>query len=235
MNRVTEVVKHLLIINVIFFVVFHMIFPQFIGYVKLYFPASEAFYPLQLVTHMFMHANPQHLLFNMLSLFFLGPTIERTLGSKDFLLFYLLCGVGAMVAHLGIDSISYFNLIGKMDPDSVATVVNEGRGLITSGRNYSDPQLGQLNRILSIPVVGASGAIMGVFIAFALMFPEQKLMLLFPPIPIKAKYLMLGLIGFDLFSGVGGLSTGIAHFAHLGGALTGFILIQMWGKNRLRF
>lgn len=194
MNRLTDVVKHLLILNVIIFVCFHIVFPQFAAYTYLWFPGTENFKPFQLVSHMFMHGSPMHLLFNMMSLFFLGPMVEQNLGSKRFLTFYLICGFAAMALHLGL---SYLGLIRPS------------------------------------PIVGASGAIVGVFIAFALLYPDVKLMLIFPPIPIKAKYMMVGLVLFDLFSGVTGASTGIAHFAHLGGAIAGFVLISSWGKNLL--
>jgi len=193
MNRLTDVVKHLLIINVIMFVAFHLLFNQYREQVFLFFPGSEYFKPYQLVTHMFMHGSESHILFNMLSLFFLGPMVEQNLGSKRFLIFYLICGFAAMMLHIGL---GYFGLIGRN------------------------------------PIVGASGAIMGVFAGFALMYPEVKLMLIFPPIPVKAKYLMAVLIGVDLFSGVSGYNTGIAHFAHLGGVIAGFILITLWGKNQ---
>ncbi len=194
MNRLTDVVKHLLIINVIVFICFHIVFSQFRAHTFLWFPGTENFRPYQIVSHMFMHGSPQHIMFNMLSLFFLGPTVEQNLGSKRFLIFYLVCGFAAMLLHLALAYTGFIN------PN---------------------------------PVVGASGAIMGVFIAFGLMFPDVKLMLIFPPIPIKAKYLMGILVLFDLFSGVGGFNTGIAHFAHLGGVIGGFILITMWGKNHL--
>lgn len=191
-NRITPVVKNLLIINVIVFVTFHMLFKEYRSSIYLYYPAMEAFQPYQLISHMFMHGSESHILFNMLSLFFLGPMVEQRMGTKRFLIFYLICGFGAMALHLGL---SY---VGFLDP--------------------------------RIPIVGASGAIMGVFVAFAMFYPNTKLMLLFPPIPIKAKYLMLGLIAFDLFSGVSGVNTGIAHFAHLGGVIAGALLIAMWGK-----
>lgn len=194
MNRLTDVVKHLLIINVIMFICFHFIFSQYREYTFLFFPGSEYFEPYQFVSHMFMHGSESHILFNMMSLFFLGPMVEQNLGSKRFLIFYLICGLSAMFLHL---------------------------------------LLGYLGLISPNPIVGASGAIMGVFIAFALLYPDVKLMLIFPPIPVKAKYLMIVLVLVDLFSGVSGFSTGIAHFAHLGGAIMGFILISVWGKNYL--
>jgi len=132
-----------------------------------------------------------HILFNMMSLFFLGPMVEQVMGAKNFLIFYIICGLAANIAHWGM---IYFGVIPP------------------------------------VAVVGASGAIMGVFAAFAYYFPNVKLMLLFPPIPVKAKYLMVGLIAFDLFSGISGISTGVAHFAHLGGVLSGLLLIIYWTK-----
>lgn len=192
MRRLTDVVKHLLIINVIVFVAFHIIFSDYRRHLYLFYPTSDFFQPFQLVSHMFMHGGESHILFNMLSLFFLGPMVEQALGSKRFFIFYMVCGMGSMLLHLGL---TY-------------------TGFLSAG----------------VPIVGASGAIMGVFIAFGLLFPNTKLMLLFPPIPIKAKYLMMGLIAFDVFSGVSGANTGIAHFAHLGGAITGFIMMAIWKK-----
>ena len=195
MSRLTEVVKHLLIINALIYFGATMLLPKMEieeSILYLFYPGTESFQPFQLITHMFMHGSISHILFNMMSLFFLGPMVEQSLGSKRFLTFYLLCGVGAMLLHLGID---YFS-------------------------------------VHHVPVVGASGAIMGVFTAFALLYPNTKLMLLFPPVPIKAKYLMMGLIAFDLFSGVSGVSTGIAHFAHLGGVIAGFLLMMTWGFVR---
>jgi len=195
-NNLTDVVKNLLIINVIIF--FGATSMGFARNLYLHFPLSEAFQPYQIVSHMFMHSSVGHLFFNMLSLFFLGPYVERYLGSKRFLILYLASGFGAVVAHMGVDYYQYLE--------------------------------GTLHMI---PVVGASGAVYGVLLAFAYLFPDVKLMLMIPPIPVKAKYLALGLIAYDLYSGVVRSGTGIAHFAHLGGALTGILLVLYWKQNRL--
>ncbi len=192
MNRITPVVKQLLIINVIFYVFAVYITPNIYDYLPLHYFTDEDFKPFQFVTSMFMHGGTSHILFNMMSLFFLGPMVEQQMGEKKFLIFYLVCGLAANAAHWAM---IYFGVISP------------------------------------VAVVGASGAIMGVFAAFAYYFPNIKLMLLFPPIPIKAKYMMIGLIAFDLFSGISGISTGIAHFAHLGGVLSGLLLIIFWNKN----
>jgi membrane associated rhomboid family serine protease len=203
MIRITDVVKHLLIINVIVFLGSMFILADS-RILSLYYPASEYFKPFQLISHMFMHADTSHLLFNMLTLFFLGPMIESFWGSKRFLFYYLFAGFGAMFVHL---LIWYFQL---------------------SGLSAIEFQMAMQSP--NFRVLGASGAIYGILIAFAMLFPDTRLMLLFPPIPIKAKYLALGLIAIDLFFGVSGRQTGIAHFAHLGGALFGFLLIMYWRK-----
>lgn len=193
MNRITPVVKQLLIINVIFYVFAVYITPNIYDYLPLQYFTSEGFQPFQFITSMFMHSDRgmTHIIFNMMSLFFLGPMVEQVMGAKNFLIFYIVCGLAANIAHWAM---IYFGVISP------------------------------------VAVVGASGAIMGVFAAFAYYFPDVKLMLLFPPIPVKAKYMMVGLIAFDLYSGLSGSSMGIANFAHLGGALSGLLLIVFWTK-----
>ena len=197
MNNLTEVVKQLIIINVIIFLAVQLPLTAFLEkYFVLFIPTSDHFKPIQLVTHMFMHASPSHLFFNMIGLFFFGPWIERVWGGKKFLFYFLFCGLGAMIAHM---------LVG-FDYDS---------------------------RVLQ-SVVGASGAVYGVVLAFGMLFPETKVMLLIPPIPMKAKYMAMLFIGIDLVLGLGSFNTGVAHFAHLGGALFGFLLILFWRKFPFR-
>ncbi len=197
--KLTPVVQNLLIVNVIVFFGATSL-SNIVPSLAMHFPMSEGFKPYQVVTHFFMHGDIQHLIYNMLGLFFLGPLVEQRIGSKNFLIFYLLCAVGAILAHFGIDFYEYL----------------------------------QTGRTAFAPVVGASGAIYGVVIAFATLFPNQRLMLLFPPIPVKAKYLAVAYIAFDLYNGVMGSATGIAHFAHLGGALAGFLLIKFYFESAKR-
>ncbi len=202
-NKITDVVKYLIIINVIVHLcVYYLPSGTFLPDMKLYFMLdSPRFQPYQLVTHMFSHAPGfRHLGFNMLSLFFLGPMVERFVGPKRFLTLYLLSGLGAIIAHEGINFMTY------LQSDSELTAFT--------------------------PILGASGAVYGVVVAFAVLFPNQRLMLLFPPIPIKAKYLAMALIAFDVFQGVRGADSGIAHFAHIGGAVAGAILAWNWYKRR---
>ena len=194
MPRVTDVVKHLLIINILVFVSAYIALStgllQSPAQLALFYPSDPNFRPYQLVSHMFMHGDVGHLMFNMLTLFFLGPPVEQFLGHKRFLILYFVSGFGALATHW-----VFFH---------------------------------------QVPIIGASGAIYGVLIAFAVLFPNTRLMLLFPPIPIKAKWLVTIIILFDLISGVSGWSTGIAHFAHLGGGLFGFIMLAIWDKVRFK-
>ena len=148
-----------------------------------------------------MHGSLNHLMFNMLSLYFLGGMVETYLGTKRFVKFYMITGLMASMLNILVYFIS---------------------------SNYLGGSLGYY-----APVVGASGAVYGVLVAFAVLFPDTRLMLLFPPIPIKARYLAIGIILIDVFSGVSGYSTGIAHFAHLGGALVGFILLNMHRRGKI--
>lgn len=192
MNRVTHIVKHILIINFIVFLGLQLIGnvnESILDYFILYPPSTGNFKPIQLVTYMFTHLRFDHIFFNMLVLFFLGPMVEAALGPKRFLILYLAAGIVGGLAQM-----------------------------FMSG---------------GIPSLGASGATMGVTLAFAGMFPNMRLMLLFPPIPIKAKYLALIIVGIDLFSGISGMNTGIGHYAHLAGAAVGFLLVLYWGKLNL--
>ena len=231
MNRITDVVKNLIIVNVIIYlgVALTMDFSgiNIVQYFQLYSPISERFIPIQLLSHMFMHGGLSHLFFNMLTLFFLGPFVESKMGSRRFLIFYLVCGFGAMIAHLGIDYIEYLNIVSDLSKSEIQNIFDSGK----LPASFSAQEIEKFREIYNTPVVGASGAIYGVIAAFALFFPNTKLMLLIPPIPIKAKYLALIIIAIDLFSGISGQKTGIAHFAHLGGALTGLILVFIWYRN----
>ncbi|MFT4665279.1 MAG: membrane associated rhomboid family serine protease [Polaribacter sp.] len=196
MNRITEVTKMLIIINVIVYVAATFIFNGAINeYLIFQHPLNGHFQPVQLIGHMFMHGGTMHLLFNMYMLYMFGPPLESLWGEKRFLLYYLFAGFGGIIL---------FALVGFLDGTGGAAV-------------------------------GASGAIFGLLIGFGMKFPEQRLMLIIPPIPVKAKYLVMFLAGFELFLGVGNFDTGIAHFGHLGGALFGFLLIKYWDRFGSKF
>ncbi|MBX2817718.1 MAG: rhomboid family intramembrane serine protease [Saprospiraceae bacterium] len=205
MPRVTEVVKQLLILNVLFFVATTMIFPQYFGYLAVYYPATDLFRPWQLVTHMFMHADFGHLFFNMFALFLFGSALESYWGGKRFLTFYLASGLGAVAIYL--------------------LVLHWEIGALPAAH-----QAALMAR--PTPMVGASGAVFGLLAGYGMMFPESKIMLLIPPIPIKAKYFVLIYGVLELIFGISGRNTGVAHFAHVGGAICGAALVYYWRKNR---
>ena len=188
MNRITDVVKNLMIINVIVFLA-KMILPGLGGFFRQYFvfyPIGTSYFsPVQIITNMFNHADVNHLVFNMLGLFFLGPYLEQAIGPKKFLFLYLMAGLGGVFLH----------------------------------------QMFGTN-----PILGASGCVLGVVVAFGTKFPNLDLMLLFIPVPIKAKYLVSAYVAYDLIMVYTQSNTGIAHFAHLGGALVGFGLMMLWRK-----
>lgn len=202
MQGITDVVKHLLIINVLMF-----IGTLWMGDSRLmlaaFYPTSQAFQPYQLVTYMFMHADMGHLFFNMFGLYMFGPPIEMVWGPRKFLLYYFITGFGALALHF---LVKYIDL------------------------NY----LGGNAASINIPILGASGSIFGVLTAFGVLFPNQRILLLIPPIPIKAGLLVILYAALELFLGLGNFESGVAHFAHLGGALSGFLLILYWQGFRFR-
>jgi len=187
---------------------------------------SSEFQPIQLITHMFMHGGPMHIFFNMFVLITFGPPLETRWGAKKFLLFYLACGAGSALAHMGVQYYEYTQAVAQLTPEVVEEILNGSRSVMTNNTVAAQ----SLMSVVGIPVVGASGAIYGVVAGFAMLFPNTQLMLLFPPIPIKAKFLVPILIVIDLLLGVSSVQTGVAHFAHLGGALVGFLLVLYW-KN----
>ena len=235
MYRISPVVKHLIIINAIFFVVSNLM-PESVGVnldhlFSVYFIKSAQFKPFQYITSMFMHANFTHLLFNMLALFFLGPYVESYLGAKKFLILYFTAGFSGHFLSLGIDYYNFSQIIDQIQPQDFEEIRENGRSILMDNKNFIDPILGKMNSIMNTASLGASGAINGVMIAFAMMFPNVKLQLLFPPIPVKAKYLAIAFIGYDIFFGFSSVQTGIGHFAHLGGAIAGILLIMYWKKQ----
>jgi membrane associated rhomboid family serine protease len=197
----------------------------------LYFPASESFMPLQIVTHMFMHGGIMHLLLNMYALYLFGNILENVWGPKRFFIYYIICGLGAALTHETVIAIQYYNLVHSISPENLQTVLNEGTALFRQGQGFSDPEMLKLEILLNTPTVGASGAIFGVLLAFGVLFPNTQLIFLFPPIPIKAKYFVMIYGAIELFLAVTRPGSDIAHVAHLGGMLFGYILIRYWRKT----
>lgn len=234
------VVKNLILANVLFFLATFLLKRSGIDldvYLGLYFPASEHFRLHQYFTYMFMHDTNGigHIFFNMFALWMFGRVLENVWGPKRFLIFYLITGVGAALIQTLVTFAEYETVISKMDPQQVAYVKEAGYALWEQGKNFGDPLAGKLNAILNTPTIGASGAVFGLLLAFGMLFPNTQLMLLFPPIPIKAKYFVIGYGLLELFFGVSGIQGSVAHFAHLGGMLFGFILIKYWNRNSRHF
>ncbi len=208
-NNVTPVVKNLLIINIIVFlgasVLESSLGSEVINeWLAVHYPASEFFKPVQLVTYMFMHGSLMHIFFNMFGLFMFGPPVEYIWGAKRFLIYYFFTGFGALVLDFAV---KYYQL------------------------NYTLLSPLEAFMITNTPMVGASGALFGILAAYGYLFPNNIIMPLFPPIPIKAKYFVIIFGAIELYSGISNMTTAtsnIAHFAHLGGALFGFLLILYW-------
>jgi membrane associated rhomboid family serine protease len=171
----------------------------------------------------------------MFALYMFGRVLESVWGPKRFLTFYLVTGVGAAFLHTVVNFIEYESVVSKLSPDVVEQIKLNGYNLWAEGKTYSDPLMSKLVMILNTPTVGASGAVFGILLGFGMLFPNTQLMLLFPPIPIKAKYFVMGYGAIELFLGISQPGSNIAHFAHLGGMLFGFILIKYWNKNSKKF
>ncbi|MFT5248641.1 MAG: membrane associated rhomboid family serine protease [bacterium] len=236
MGRISETIKALIIVNVIFF-----IGSSFLGDVAyklfaLFYFENPNFQYWQPLTHMFMHGGLMHILFNMYALWAFGSPLEQIWGRKKFLFFYFSAGFGAALIHT---LVNYYQV-----QEGMSALLNIGMNqteimnMLTTGQYNSGilesvtvESIESLYSSFNTPAVGASGAIYGVLVAFGLMYPNAELMMIFLPIPIKAKYFIPLIIVGDLFFGITGAATGVAHFAHLGGALFGFIMAYYWKKN----
>ena len=260
--QITPTVKQLLIINILFFIGSQLV-PSAEAYFALYSYQSSNFHFWQLITHMFMHGNLMHIFFNMFALYSFGSILEEFWGPKKFIFFYISCGLGAALMQMAINYFELHQLLegaanlslseptlskvlnatisqGNMyRPDLFETEVrnilqNAGKLELLNKENFV--ALYQSAQATQVPMVGASGAIYGLLVAFAFMVPDAKLGLMFIPIPIKAKYFVPGLLLVDLFLGIKGNSifgggSGVAHFAHIGGAIVGFLMMWYWKKN----
>jgi membrane associated rhomboid family serine protease len=238
MRNITETVKHLLIINIIFFIASLSLGEVVYDLFALHYPSNPKFQYWQPLTHMFMHGDLGHIFFNMFGLYMFGTPIEQMWGRNKFIFFYLSTGFGAAALQLllyycQISSISNLLLAEGLNASEVS------RFFLTSDLSYAlVDRIGRAELVSGLSafngvMVGASGALYGVLVAFAFLFPNARLMLLFPPIPVKAKVLVPLLILGDLFFGFTSYSIGpIAHFAHVGGAITGLIMMWYWKKNQ---
>lgn len=235
--RLTGVVKHLLIINILMFIGSNILTSSGTfnanALLALYYPNSPFFEPYQIVTHFFMHGGVTHILFNMFALVMFGPPLEQLWGEKKFLFFYFFSAIGAVVLSFLVHQFEYAHFVSQLAPDVVKILEEQGLQALEKGYNFKDIELAKLNLQYhsAIPMVGASGAIFGLLLGFGMKFPNAELMLIFLPIPVKAKYFIPFLMVFELTLGVASFEwDNIAHYAHLGGALFGFLLILYWRK-----
>ena len=241
-----SVVFNLLVINILCYIAASFVFGSMPGggfklnyYLGLYLPGSENFKAYQLITHFFMHGNFMHIFFNMYALWMFGSVLEQVWGPKRFLIYYLVCAFGAALIHLGVNYYETMHIKDALlsmgySASDLQAAVETGRGQILSAeagellRNY----VGKY----SIPTVGASGAVFGLLLGYGMLFPNTELYLMFVPVPIKAKWFVIGYGLIELFYGMNNNpSDNVAHFAHLGGMLFGFILIKLWQKDRQNF
>ena len=192
-GQLPQATINLIIVNAIMFLATLINQDFMIRTFAMFPPESPLFRWWQIITHMFMHGGFWHILFNMYTLFLFGMVVERTIGTKKFLVYYFLCGLGAAALHIGVQSLSGASLY--------------------------------------VPTLGASGAVYGVLLAYAYLFPDSKLTLLFPPVTLSAKWMVLIFLGIELITGITGTAEGVAHFAHLGGALMGWLLMIWWRKR----
>lgn len=237
MGNMTDAVKHLLIINVLFFIATQIYGDQMYLWLALWFPENGNFQFWQVATHMFMHGGFMHIAFNMYALWAFGTPLERMWGRNKFLFFYFSAGLGAALLHTAMNYYSFSSgldaLVANGIPESqIIDIIANGK--YSPGWNdvIGQAKVDSFLSAYNTPAVGASGAIYGILVAFAFMYSEAELMLIFLPIPIKAKYFVPLMIAGDLFFGFSNYSTGIAHFAHIGGAIAGFIMMWYWKKNQ---
>jgi len=236
--HIPPVVKNLLIINGLFFAAKLILKNANIDldYVlgAFYFD-SQFFRVWQPVTYMFMHGDIMHILFNMFGLFMFGGILENRWGMKRFLNFYLITGLGAVALQMGVQAYEVYHITGSLTHNSVFIDFASHSAAFPSGIAEADK--GTLYGIYGFPMVGASGAIFGLLVAFGMLYPNTELYLMFIPIPVKAKFFIPLYILFELFMGVANVpGDSVAHYAHLGGALIGFILVKLWkDKDNDRF
>ncbi len=272
MMRITDTVKHLIIINVVMFIgTLAISNGVFYDWFAMHFPRHEGFRLWQIFTHMFMHGGADinnlsisHLLFNMFALWMFGSSVEQILGAKRFIFIYISAGLGAVALQVGYhyydfyttyETIKDLNIDGELLDKIIS--INARDGLYIKGEVLGEQlfplletygidasvvdktvfkTLFDLNLIARSTMVGASGCIMGIMAAFGMMNPNAELMMIFLPIPIKAKYFIPGIILIDLVSGISGHSffspSNTAHFAHVGGALTGAAIMWYWKKTQ---
>lgn len=212
MANVPTAIKNIIIINVLVMIMTMLNEDFMYETFSLFYPTSPFFHWWQPVTHMFMHGGFWHLFFNMYTLYIFGSVLERVWGTRKFLVFYFVTGLGAALIHTGVEWIQMQSWLGQAAEGSAAA-------------------LSSIHALKMTPTVGASGAIYGVLMGYAMLYPDSILTLIFPPVSMKAKWFVLIFAAIELLTGVTGTGGGIAHFAHLGGLIFGYLLILYWKRN----
>ncbi len=212
LSNIPTAVKNIIIINIMIMIMTSLNEEFMVEKFALFYPTSPFFHWWQPVTHMFMHGGFWHLFFNMYTLYIFGSVLERVWGPKKFLIFYFVTGLGAAAIHTGVEWIQM-------------------QGWLAQAAEGSHSALMAIHSLKMTPTVGASGAIYGVLMGYAMLYPDSILTLIFPPISLKAKWFVLIFAAIELLTGVTGTGGGIAHFAHLGGLIFGYILIRVWKKK----
>lgn len=231
------VTKNLIIINVLLWLV-EMVFPRFgiimVDKLGLHLVGADFFNPIQIITYMFLHdsGNILHILFNMFTLWMFGRILEQVWGSKRFFMFYMVCGIGAAFVQEAVWLLSwkheYISEIAKLNGLTCQHMAEIVKQATAAGDPDFVSAIAKMKD--SMVTIGASGAIFGLLLGFAMTFPDMPLYLFFIPVPIKAKYMVIGYAVLEFFLGVNGGGT-IAHFAHLGGMLFGLIILLYWKKK----
>jgi membrane associated rhomboid family serine protease len=227
--NLTPAVKNIIIINVLIYLACFVV-PGLNDALTGYYFASPNFRPWQIVTHMFMHSQYDftHIFFNMYALYLFGTALENYWGTKRFVIYYMTCGVGAFFLHMGVSYFEIQKMMSVLSDREIYQVMISG---LEEGKAYK-VQMVELYSAINTGVVGASGAVFGVLLGFGMLFPNTELMLLFPPIPLKAKYFVMIYGAIEFFLAMR-QTTGdnVAHYAHLGGMLFGYLLLKYWQKK----
>jgi membrane associated rhomboid family serine protease len=231
-TRLPEITKNLIIINVLMFLASISLGDMVYQNLIIYYIENDNFQPYQLITAFFMHASMTHLFFNMFALFMFGAIVEQTLGPKRFLFLYLSAGFGGNLLYILFNYVQVQQLTSGLSADQIAWATGQ---LESIPRNLFVPEMEQIQRVWFTPALGASGATYGILFTFAVLYPNKIIYLLIPPIPLKAKYMVIGLAAMEFYLHVSDAQTGIAHSVHLSGAAIAVGIVWIWRKQGAKF
>ena len=239
MVKLTDTVKHLIIINVLFFAATYVFKDHIYDLLAMHYPANPLFKPWQLISHIFMHGSVQHLLFNMVGLWMFGSSVEQMIGKNNFLILYFIAGIGAVLFSVGIDYVQFSSVYNKLiaigvTPDGIQQIFDTNKATGQILENIPKEELANMYSKYHTSLVGASGALYGVMVTFGVLMPKAKMGLLFLPIMIEARIFIPILLAYDVFFGVFRSGDNIGHFAHVGGAIFGFLVIWYMKKYQFR-